>query len=248
MCYAYSLFLGEIMDVRVAIVEDEDIWADTISDYLKVFQKDNCDYNFSVKRYRDGDEIVEHYNGDYDLIFMDIEMQFMNGMKAAEIIRAKDDAVEIIFVTNMAKYAIDGYKVKAMDYVLKPMQYTTFSESLKRVLKGLEQKEEKFICINQKDGVEKIGIPQIRYIESHGHRLSFYLHDRIVETTTYSMKEMEKSLEPEGFSRCNSGCLVNLRYVKGFKNGMVTIGDEQISVSRSKRQEFMEALLSRMSY
>mgnify|MGYP002624395365 CR=1 FL=1 len=236
------------MDVKIAIVEDEDLWADTISDYLNRFQKENNEHSFSLKRFRDGDEIVEHYNGEFDLIFMDIEMEFMNGMKAAEIIRSKDNVVEIIFVTNMAKYAIDGYRVKAMDYVLKPIQYSTFLESLKRALKSIQQREEKFICINQKDGVEKISIPQIRYIESHGHRLSFHLHDKVLETTVYSMKEMEEALEPEGFSRCNSGFLVNLKYVTGLKNGLVMIGDEQISVSRSKKQEFMELMLSRMSY
>lgn len=236
------------MDIKVAIVEDEDMWADTLSDFLGKYQSENADVSFLVKRYRDGDEIVEHYQVEFDLIFMDIEMEFMNGMKAAEYIRQRDEAVEIIFVTNMAKYAIEGYRVRAMDYVLKPIQYTTFSESLRRALKEIRQKEEKFISINQKDGVERVNISEIRYIESHGHRLTFHLQNRFVETTVYSMKEMEKVLESEGFSRCNSGCLVNLKYVKGFKDGEVLVENERISVSRGRKQEFMECLVSRMSY
>ena len=236
------------MDVRIAIVEDEDLWINTLSEYLERFSENNSDYNFEKSIFRDGDEIVENYQGNYDLIFMDIEMQFMNGMDAAEAIRLKDEAVEIIFVTNMAKYAIEGYKVKAMDYVLKPIHYNTFEESLKRALKNIRQKEDKFICINMKDGVEKISISQIRYVESRGHRLSFHLSEKVLETTVYSMKEMEAALAPEGFSRCNSGCLVNLKYVKGLKNGMVLIDDETISVSRGRKQEFMDDMLSRMSY
>lgn len=236
------------MDVRIAIVEDEDLWINTLCEYLERFMKNNSGYNFEKSIFRDGDEIVENYHGDYDLIFMDIEMQFMNGMDAAGAIRLKDEAVEIIFVTNMAKYAIEGYKVKAMDYVLKPIQYNTFEESLKRALKTIRQKEEKFICINMKDGVEKISISHIKYVESCGHRLSFHLSEKVLETTVYSMKEMEAVLTPEGFSRCNSGCLVNLKYVKGLKNGMVLIDDETISVSRGRKQEFMDDMLSRMSY
>ncbi|MBR1623371.1 MAG: response regulator transcription factor [Pseudobutyrivibrio sp.] len=236
------------MDIKIAIVEDEDIWANTLVNYLDKFQSEYNDVTFSWTRFRDGDEIVENYKGDYDLILMDIEMHFMNGMKAAESIRSRDKSVEIIFVTNMAKYAIEGYKVRAMDYVLKPIQYETFAESLKRALNGIKTKEEKYIVINQKDGTFKINISDIKYIESHGHRLTFHLKEHNIDTTIFSMKQLEDSLCDEGFSRCNSGCLVNLKYVKGFKDGEVLIDEDRISVSRSRKQAFMESLVSRMSY
>lgn len=236
------------MEIRIAIVEDEDFWADTVAQFLAKYQDENDNILFLVTRFRDGDEIVENYNCDYDIIFMDIEMQFMNGMRAAEKIRICDDSVEIIFVTNMAKYAIEGYKVRAMDYVLKPLQYSTFYESLNRAINAIKRNEEKYICINQKDGTLKVAISEIRYIESHGHRLTFHFKDRNVETTVYSMKQMDEVLNEEGFSRCNSGCLVNLKYVKGIKEGTVLIDNEKISISRSRKQKFMEALVSRMSY
>ncbi|MBE5917469.1 MAG: response regulator transcription factor [Pseudobutyrivibrio ruminis] len=236
------------MEIRVAIVEDEDMCANTLHSFIDRYQKENPENVFFIKRYRDGDEIVDEYKGDFDLIFMDIEMQFMDGMKAAENIRLRDKSVEIIFVTNMAKYAILGYKVRAMDYVLKPIKYETFKESLKRVIAGIEGKEEKYIVINQKDGAIKVAISEIKYIESLGHRLTFHLKDNQVETTVFSMKQMEEALNKEGFCRCNSGCLVNLKYVKGFKDREVLIDDDRLSISRSRRQEFMEQLVSRMSY
>lgn len=236
------------MVIKVAIVEDEDMWAKTLSEFLERYQNENSDIRFSIQRYCDGDEIAENYSGEYDIIFMDIEMQFMNGMEAAESIRLRDSSVEIIFVTNMAKYAIEGYKVRAMDYVLKPIQYNVFSESLKRAIHEVKKHEEKYVCINQKDGVLKVGISEIRYIESHGHRLTFHLEKDFVETTVLSIKQMEEALKNDGFFRCNSGCLVNLKYVKGFKDGEVFIDEDRISVSRSKKQEFMETLVSRMTY
>lgn len=236
------------MEIKVAIVEDEDMWAETLYNFLMQYQNENIDINFFIKRFNDGDEIAEDYKGDFDLIFMDIEMKFMNGMKAAQKIRLRDDSVEIIFVTNMAKYAIEGYKVRAMDYVLKPIVYSTFSESLKRAISGIEGRKGKYIVVNYKDGSLKVNISEIRYIESHGHRLTFHLKDKEVDTTVYSMKQMEEALGKEGFCRCNSGCLVNLKFVNGFNEGDVVIDNNYISISRRRKQKFMETLVSEMSY
>ena len=87
------------------------------------------------------------YSADYDLILMDIEMAFLNGMKAAEKIRELDKDVVIIFITNMPQYAIQGYKVNALDYMLKPISYFSFSESMGRALHRVKVQEKEFITI-----------------------------------------------------------------------------------------------------
>lgn len=72
---------------------------------------------FDITIYSDGDQIVNKYQSQYDIILMDVEMKFMDGMSAAEEIRKVDTEVVIIFITNMAQYAIRGYAVDALDYV-----------------------------------------------------------------------------------------------------------------------------------
>ena len=91
--------------------------------------------------YSDGDQIVHKYKSQYDIILMDVEMKFMDGMSAAEEIRKADTEVVIIFITNMAQYAIRGYAVDALDYVLKPVSYFAFSQRLNRAISRMKKRE-----------------------------------------------------------------------------------------------------------
>ena len=108
--------------ITIAIVEDEEAYAKQLTEYIEQYQQESGK-RFRVIRFTDGDEIVEKYTGEYDIILMDIQMQFMDGMTAAEEIRKFDTKVVIMFITNMTNYAIRGYEVDAMDYVLKPVTW-----------------------------------------------------------------------------------------------------------------------------
>lgn len=232
--------------IRIAIVEDEDVFASQITEYLQRYQSEN-QLEFQVTRYRDGEEISADYSGKYDIILMDIEMGLMNGMEAAEVIRQTDEYVQIIFITNMAQYALQGYKVGALDYVLKPIEYTPFSQILKKALRGVERQRDKYITISMRDGAQRIRVNDILWIESQRHRLTFHTADADYETTVYSMKEMEDRLGNEGFLRCNSGSLVNLRRVCGIQGAAITVGKDVLTVSRGRKTEFMEALVRYMT-
>ena len=86
---------------------------------------------------------MQKYQSQYDIILMGIEMKFVNGMTAAEKIRKMDSEVVIIFITNMAQYAIRGYAVDDLDYVLKPVSYFAFSQKLVRVLNRMKKERAK---------------------------------------------------------------------------------------------------------
>lgn len=232
--------------IRVAVVEDEDSFANVVKEYLLRFGKEE-NIDFEVIRFHDGYEIADGYAGGIDVIFMDIEMGLMDGMEAAEQIREKDEQVVIVFITNMAQYALKGYKVNALDYVLKPIEYEVFAQTLRKALRVLARAEDKYIMVSMKEGMKKVRIMDIGWIESRGHRLTFHVREKQWETTVYSMKEMENRLAEEGFKRCNSGSLVNLKRVTGILNGCVEVDGEQLAVSRGRKNEFMSALVSYMT-
>lgn len=98
---------------------------------------------FDITIYSDGDQIVNKYQSQYDIILMDVEMKFMDGMSAAEEIRKVDTEVIIIFITNMAQYAIRGYAVDALDYVLKPVSYFAFSQRLSRAIGRMKKERQR---------------------------------------------------------------------------------------------------------
>lgn len=120
--------------INIAVVEDDNTYLKQIESYLKKYELEN-DLNFKISFFTDGFQITENYKATFDLILMDIKMKHMNGITTAEKIRSRDQEVIIIFITNTSQYAIKGYKVNALDYILKPISYFSFTQCLKKAIK-----------------------------------------------------------------------------------------------------------------
>ena len=226
--------------IKIAIVEDEQLYAKQLHEYLRKYEKENGEA-IEVTIYSDGDQIVEKYQSQYDIILMDIEMKFMDGMSAAEEIRKIDTEGVIIFITNMTQYAIRGYAVDALDYVLKPVSYFALSQRLNRAIGRMRKRESKMIMVNMKGGIVRLNIANIYYIESQGHTL--ILHTILGDyETSGTMKEMESKLLGMNFCRGNKGYLINLQHVDGISDGCAIVKDEKLILSRARKKEFMEAL------
>jgi DNA-binding LytR/AlgR family response regulator len=224
----------------VAIVEDDTAYQEQLQSYLRRYETEKGEH-FQMLSYYDGDEIIENYRSDYDLILMDIQMQFTDGMKAAEQIREKDKDVVIIFITNLSAYAMRGYQVEALDYVLKPVTYFSFSERIDRALNRRRNRLTAYFSIPIKGGVKRIDVSDIMYIEVHDHDLIYHLAQETFETRG-SMKAAEEMLSSYSFFRCNKFYLVNLQYVEAIVGNEVVLRKEHLQVSRSKRRELMDAL------
>ena len=235
----------KITDINIAIVEDEAANIEHLKDYIGRFEAETG-VKVHPSIFNDGDEIAYDYKPEYDIILMDIQMRFMDGMTAAEKIREMDSNVIIMFITNMTQYAIRGYEVDALDYMVKPVEYFSFSQKLLRAISRINRDKGYYITIPVEAGVKKLCVEDIFYLESFGHKM-------IYKTTTGeyesrgTMKELEETLASYGFYRIAKSFLVNMRYVDGMKNGNCVINETELQISRQKRKEFMEALLDYMS-
>lgn len=125
---------------RIAIVEDEAAVREQLAGYVQRYTR-QYGTPFEVTEFADGMEILEDYRPQFDIIFLDVEMKHLDGMETARRIRERDGGVLIVFITNMAQYAIRGYAVGALDYVLKPVPYFAFSQQLQKALGQLEKRE-----------------------------------------------------------------------------------------------------------
>ncbi len=226
--------------IKIAIVEDDKNYAETLKRYIKRYEEES-EQRFSVVHFEDGEDIIENYSADYDIILMDVEMRFMDGMTTAEEIRKTDNEVVIIFITNMPQYAMKGYAVEALDYVLKPINYFAFSQRIERALSRMTKRQKRFLNISYKGRMRKVDVSSIYYVEVQNHNIFYHTKEGVFQERS-TMREVEESLRNEPFFRCNKCYLINLECVNGFEESNVLVGDEEVQVSRAKKKELMDVL------
>lgn len=225
---------------NIAIVEDEDNAAKTLSDFIETFSK-KTGQQFNLVRFKTGADILEHYQSMYSVIFMDIQLTLLNGMSVAKEIRALDKTASIIFITNLVQYAQKGYDVDAVGFLVKPVSYYDFSMKFQKALDINVMNEERSITLNLPSGLCRISTDKLMYVEIIRHRLYYHLIDSVVEMTGV-LGNVEKELKAYGFLRCKNCYLVNPKFVVGVKNSEVQVGNVTLQISRPRRATFMAEL------
>ena len=226
--------------LRFAIVEDDAATQKTIADCVYRFASENGE-TCSVTLFSDGDEILDEYRAAYDIILLDIEMARLDGIRTAELIRRLDEDVVIIFVTNMINFAVHGYAVNALDFVVKPVHYSTFSQQLKKAAALIARRRRRYITIPTGVGLLRLDASRITYIESANHKLVIHTpeQDYMLSGT---MRNMEALFSDHGFTRCNNSYLVNLNAVERVDHNLVTVGGHDLVISRPRKKAFMDEL------
>lgn len=226
--------------LEIALVEDEEIYVNTFNEYIQRYIKErNVDIHVSL--FRDGMEILDEYEFNYDIIFLDIIMKNLDGMTTAEKIRQADKQVTIFFITNSTQYAIRGYAVDAMDYILKPVTYFSFAQKLDKAIARIKQNDNPFITLIYKNIIKKIQVSDIYYIESQGHMQIFNTTDGQFEIRD-KIDSIEKKLSKHHFFRSNKGYLVNMDHISGVEDSYCIINDQKLIISRNKKKAFMDEL------
>lgn len=146
--------------IRVLIAEDDPQCFLQMEQFIRDYSSETG-RAFQITRYDNGEDLVEQYRPEFDLLLLDVDMPFMDGMTAAGHIRKMDPEVVIVFVTNLAQYAIQGYSVNALDYILKPLNYFSFSQRLTRCLRYVKKREDAYITVAVKGGTLKLEIGDI---------------------------------------------------------------------------------------
>lgn len=226
--------------INVAIVEDDLNAFEVLKNYLDRYSKETGEI-FSINHYSTAINFLHNYSSNCDIVFMDIELPGLNGMDAAKKLRAVDKSVTLIFVTNMAQFAVKGYEVDALDFVVKPVSYFNFSTKLKKALDRIQTNADIEIIVNTKSGMVRIKSNDLMYVEVYHHDLIFHTKNGKYEGYG-TLKKIEEMLAKAPFSRCNSCYLVNLKYVIAIKGFIAVVGDEELQISHPRKKEFVKDL------
>lgn len=227
--------------IRVAIIEDSVSDTKNLMQHIANFEK--CEgVEIKLEFFKTGLDFLDVFKANYDIILLDIEMPHLNGLETAVKIRAIDFDVPLLFITNMAQYAINGYEVGAIGFVLKPINYIKFSFAMKKAARLVK---DKFASVSIKtDGhIKNLNVNEICYIEVRNNILSFKMSDGQVYLSRMPLHEAEKMIMPnDSFIRCNNCYLVNLRYVTDVYGNFAVVGGDELVISRHKKKEFINAL------
>lgn len=239
------LYIANTM--KIVIVEDEMTQQKLLSSYIsKALDEKRIPFDLQV--YSDAETFLKNYEEGTSIVFMDIELPGINGMVASKRLRAMDNETVLIFVTNMAQFAIQGYEVDATDFIVKPINYYSFSMKLDKALRILGKRNPTKTILLPSHGEEKaVATKDILYVEVVNHDLFYHTVDAEYKVHA-SMKKAVEDLKDLPFSRCHIGYLVNLAHVKeANKSEVILSNGTSLSMPRTRRKEFLADLASYLS-
>lgn len=226
--------------IEIAIVDDREEERARIRECLDYLTKTEG-IEFGITEFSTGMAFIGNYRPEYDIVFMDIEMPGMNGIDTARDLRRLDPGVILIFVTDMAQYAIQGYEVEALDYILKPINKFSFAIKVRRAVARTVKRNDEYIQIRTEGETYSVRIAAIKYLEVTGHYVIFHTTDGdYTEYTT--LKEAYARINREYFVHCSRSYLVNLKHVTSVNRDKVTVGEDELIISRPQKKAFLSAL------
>ncbi len=216
--------------IKIAICEDEKEQQELLKSYIdQIF--DGLSVKYELEIYNLGEELLDSYSKDIDILLLDIQMGQINGMDTARKIRELDDKVEIIFITSLIEYVLEGYEVRAYRYLIKPIKYDDLKNNVINCIKEIDIKN-KYIIIKENGNRIKLDINEITYIEVQKEDITIHTLNQIYKIKG-TMNNIEKEINCIRFFRCHKSYLVNLEHVKSIKQYVAILeNSEEVPISR----------------
>lgn len=227
--------------MRIAVVDDDIEFRNCITEYVSRYFG-NDERLFSVSSYGSGLDFLSEYKCNFDIVLLDIQMPKICGMDVASELRKIDENVVIMFITQTSSFAIRGYEVNALDYVLKPLDYESgFKYKFDRAVKAASAKlsnEKDLLLSDDNGGIVRVKLSEFIYVVKEKDTAVFYT-TRGVFRKRVPLFKIEEMLEGAPVAVANSGCLVHLFYVKNIGDNVVTLTNgDTVVLSRGKKKEF----------
>ena len=230
--------------IRIAVCDDEEYMSDQIEALVREFF---CKKNREpvILRFSCGEELLR-YDGQIDILFLDIQMKDMNGMETARKLRAGRFRGFLIFITVLKEMVFDSFEVQTFDYLVKPLEEKQFEKTMERLYASIQNAAEESLLVQKGYEGRIIRKDEIVFCEIIDRKI--YLHlvsDEIIDY--YERIEKLETKLNAGFFRCHRSYLINLKHLKGYKNGIACMDNgREIPVSRLRSREFSGVVLQYM--
>ena len=207
--------------IKIAVVDDDEEYRIAERKFIEEYAKETGE-SFDIVCFPSGMDFISNYGQGFDIVFLDIEMPHLDGMETAKKLRQIDMRISIVFLTKMSKYAVEGYSVNAVDFMVKPLKRYVFIDKLKRAIAQVRTRHAGIVMIRCEGEYLSVPASQINYVLKEKNSLVY----------STDLGEM-----------CNSGCLVNVNRITKVTQTEVIVGTEKLPLSRRRNKEFKEQML-----
>ncbi len=233
--------------LKCIIVDDEPLARELLKTYVEKTPSLSLAGSFESA----ADAVKTVMEGEADVVFLDINMPMLNGIDFASLIPS---STRIIFVTAYDSYALQGFKVNALDYLLKPVSYSDFMKSVSRALEWKsmseayaaktvkDQSTPRMITIKVKNQLVQMRLDSIEYVEARNDRVIIFRKNCEPLPSLMTLKEVEDLLPSDTFMRVHRSFIVNLPLVEVVERNRIVFGKTYVPISENKRDEFLSRL------
>ncbi|MDN3692235.1 LytTR family DNA-binding domain-containing protein [Chryseobacterium tructae] len=217
--------------INCIIVDDEPLAAALLENHISKIDH--------LKLIGKAENALEAYkllqNQPIDLMFLDIQMPHFSGI---DFLKSLSQKPKTIFTTAYREFAVEGFELEAVDYLLKPITFDRFFKSVERILRNVTDSKDDFIILKIEGMHRKLPLSDIIYMESQGNDIKITLSDNKDFISKSKITDLELLLTSKGFIRIHRSFIINTSFVTAFNNHEIHLGTHQIPVGRSYRQEF----------
>lgn len=230
--------------IHIAVCDDEKYMSDKVRKMVSdFFHKKNIE--IMILQFSTGEDLLK-YDQTIDIIFLDIQMKDIDGMETARKLRSCKFKGYLIFITILKEMVFQAFEVQAYDYLIKPLKEKDFEKTMERLLLSMQNAKEANLLIQRGYETRIIPLEDIVFCEIIDRKI--YLH--LISSEVIDFYDRIENLEAKlnnRFFRCHRSFLINLRYLKGYKNGIAYMENgKEIPVSRLRSKEFSNIILQYM--
>ena len=217
--------------INCIIVDDEPLAASLLENHISKI--DDLKLSGKAENAMQAYKILQ--NQTVDLMFLDIQMPHLTGI---DFLKSLPQKPKTIFTTAYRDFAIEGFELEAVDYLLKPITFERFFKAVERILRNTTDDKEDFILIKTEGMQHKISLSEIVYFESQGNDIKIVLISQESFISKHKITDLEKTLSGRGFVRIHRSFIINSAFVTAFSHNEIVISSHHIPVGRSYKQEF----------
>jgi len=212
--------------LEIAICEDDIIQQERLEILLSEI---GLQESINLRKFDSGEKLIKSYESDdrYGIILLDMQLDLLDGIQTAEIIRGYDKNCLIIIITSVMEYAALGYSIDAYDFIMKPVDKEKFGRVINKAVKELQARMNKTYLIQTRDKTKVIKLSEIQFIESNRNRVIIHTNKEKY-TNNESISSVVDKLRKDGFVRISRYYIANIYYVKeiGVKTLILVTGEE----------------------